>query len=244
MTESVRPRSGGRATTIAPAPAGTAPFHERLDRENETLWAAIFELPFIREIAAGTLSEDRFRYFVEQDILYLDAFTRTLTRAAAWADTNASRQLLIAHVAGVLSLELGPHTERASQLRIEVDHLRRREPAPVTVAYVDHMLRVAEAGPLGEVIAAVLPCYWVYRRVGERLAPDPPRQPLYRDWVLFYASPEFADATAQQIALLERLAAEATEPARERMARWFRRSLRYEWMFWDQAYRQADWPVS
>lgn len=242
-TDSKHPRTGGRAPGPSAAYSHAAPFHEWLDRENEGLWAAIFALPFIGEIADGTLVEDRFRYFVEQDILYLDAFTRTLTRAAAWSETSAPRQLLIEHVAGVLSQELGPHTERAAQLRIDVDGLRRREPAPVTVAYVDHILRVAESGPLGDVIAAVLPCYWVYRRVGERLAAHPPAHPLYRDWVLFYASADFAEATARQVSLLDELAAEATEPARERMARWFRRSLRYEWMFWDQAYRYLDWPV-
>lgn len=240
MTDTTQTADGATGTLDRTA----EPFHERLDRENASLWAAIFELPFVREIGDGSLAEERFRHFVEEDILYLDAFTRTLTRAAAWSETSGPRQMLIEHAAGVLSMELGPHTERAPLLGIDVEALRKREPGPVTVGYIDHMLRVAETGPLGDAIAAVLPCYWVYRRVGERLSASPPSLPLYRDWVLFYASPGFGEATAQQIALLDELAAAAPEPARERMARWFRRSLRYEWMFWDQAYRRLDWPVS
>lgn len=238
-----KPGTATTGTALAPARA-VEPFHTWLDREHASLWGAIFDLPFVRELGAGSLARERFRYFVEQDILYLDAFTRTLTRAAAWAEANGPRQMLIDHVAGVLSMEFGPHTERAPQLGIDVASLRTREPAPVTVAYVDHMLRVAESGPLGDVIAAVLPCYWVYQRVGERLAADPPEEPLYRDWVRFYASEQFAQATRDQIDLLDRVAAEATERDRQRMARWFRRSLRYEWMFWDQAYRGLDWPVA
>lgn len=242
MTDSTR--SGG-ATAVGTAEIrASGAFHQRLDRENASLWGAIFDLPFVREIGDGTLSKDRFRYFVEQDILYLDAFTKTLTRAAAWSESREPRVLLIDHVAGVLSRELGPHAHRAMELGIDVEALRGREPAPVTVAYVDHLLRVAESGPLGDAIAAVLPCYWVYQRVGERLAETPPEEPLYREWVHFYASSDFREATAQQLALLDTLAADANDAAGERMARWFRRSLRYEWMFWDQAYREAGWPVA
>lgn len=218
-------------------------FHEELDRENERLWSVIFDLPFIREIATGGLDEARFRYFVEEDILYLDAFSRALTRAAGWAEDAATRQFLLQRATGILREEVGPHTERARIMRIDVARLQEREPGPVTVAYIDHMLRVVEAGPLGDAIAAVLPCYWVYRRVGERLAAKPPDHPLYRDWILTYDSKEFAEATDRQIALLDRLAAASTEAGRQRMRRWFRRSLRYEWMFWDQAYSGLSWPV-
>ena len=53
-----------------------------------------------------------------------------------------------------------------------------------------------------------------------------------------YATPEFGVALERQIALLDRLAARADAEERARMARWFHRSLRYEWMFWDQADRR------
>ncbi len=39
-------------------------------------------------------------------------------------------------------------------------------------------------------------------------------------------------------------AAAATEDQRARMLDAFKRSTRYEWMFWDAAYRLESWPVA
>ena len=46
------------------------------------------------------------------------------------------------------------------------------------------------------------------------------------------------------VAALDELAAGATPAVREEMLRAFRQSARFEWMFWDSAYRQEQWPIS
>src|SRR3546814_10170718 len=47
------------------------------------LMEKIFALPFIQELAAGTLARDRFRFYVTQDSLYLNSSSRALSIAAA-----------------------------------------------------------------------------------------------------------------------------------------------------------------
>lgn len=219
------------------------PFHAYLDRATAATWDAIYALPFLANLATGTLDESRFAFFIAQDIHYLDAFAPVLRRAAGLAENEATRDFLASHAENVLRVEQTLHGTFAPRLGLDVAAVRAQEPAPVTLAYVDHMRGVAAHGTLGEVIAAVLPCYWVYRRVGERLAPAPPPHALYATWAGAYASPEFGSAVQQQIALLDALAARAGDEERVRMERWFRRSLRYEWMFWDQADRELAWPV-
>ncbi len=219
------------------------PFHVHLDRATAATWDAIYALPFLGALAAGRLEEARFAFFISQDIHYLDAFAGVLRRAAALADDEDTRAFLDSRAESVLRVEQALHGTFAPRLGLDVAAVRAQEPAPVTVAYVDHMRSTAAHGTLGEVIAAVLPCYWVYRRVGERLAPAPPPHELYATWAGAYASPEFGDAVNRQIALLDALAARASNEERTRMLRWFHRSLRYEWMFWDQADRRLAWPV-
>ena len=54
------------------------------------IYDASIKLPFNQELAAGTLSTDRFRFYVLQDSLYLVAFSRALSVAAAKTnDTDA-----------------------------------------------------------------------------------------------------------------------------------------------------------
>ncbi len=218
-------------------------FHLQLQRESAPTWAAIDALPFLARLADGSLEEERFAWFITQDIHYLDTFANVLLRAATWADDSATRAFLRDRAANVERVEVALHGTLAPRLGISVEVVRATEPAAVTVAYTDHLLKIAAAGPLAEVIAAVLPCYWVYRHVGLQLIDRLPDHDLYANWIRAYAAPEFGAAVDSQLALVDTLAAAATPAVRERMTRWFQRSLRYEWMFWDQADRQAHWPV-
>jgi len=221
----------------------TPAFHTQLDQATAATWQAIDALPFLAKLATGQLEEDRFAFFISQDIHYLDQFSGVLRRAATLAQDAPTRAFLDSRADSVIRVEQLMHGTLAPRLGLDVATVRAQEPAPVTLAYINHMRSVAAEGPLGEVIAAVLPCYWVYRRVGEKLSAVPPPHALYGPWVGTYASPEFGEAVQQQISLLDRLAQSATPSSRRRMQIHFHRSLRYEWMFWDQADRQQGWPV-
>jgi thiaminase/transcriptional activator TenA len=113
----------------------------------------------------------------------------------------------------------------------------------VTRAYTRHLLAVAHSGSLGETVAAVLPCYWIYREVGVRLNRVIPDDPIYATWIQAYASPGFNAHVEQQLTLIDRLATQTSDRERQCMADHFQQSCRYEFLFWDQAYRQATWPV-
>jgi len=71
-----------------------------------------------------------------------------------------------------------------------------------------------------------------------------PRRPkIYRQWIETYASEGFWKPVREQIQLMDRLGAAASGSERKRMTAHFMLSSRYEFMFWDQAYRMESWPV-
>jgi thiaminase (transcriptional activator TenA) len=47
----------------------------------------------------------------------------------------------------------------------------------------------------------------------------------------------------EQIQLMDKLGAAASSSEKKRMAEYFILSSRYEFMFWEQAYRLESWPV-
>ena len=115
---------------------------------------------------------------------------------------------------------------------------------PVTQAYIGHLQSVARSGTLGEVVAAVLPCYWIYGEAGRRLFRNRPRNPkIYRQWIETYAAESFWQPVREQIRLMDRLGAGANRSERRLMTAHFILSSRYEFMFWEQAYRLEHWPV-
>jgi len=115
---------------------------------------------------------------------------------------------------------------------------------PITQAYIGHLQSVARTGTLGEIVAAVLPCYWIYGEVGRRLYRNRPSKPkIYRQWIETYASEAFWKPVREQIRLTDKLGAAASSSEKKLMTAHFILSSRYEFMFWEQAYRSEKWPV-
>ena len=48
---------------------GASSLGDRLRAESDDVWRELHAHPFIRELAAGTLAADRFRFYVEQILM-------------------------------------------------------------------------------------------------------------------------------------------------------------------------------
>jgi thiaminase/transcriptional activator TenA len=218
-------------------------FRDVLKNAARPIWEAILEHPFVAELGAGTLSHERFVYFIRQDYLYLFEFARVLCLGGSKAEDLDTLEMFAKHAANTVAVERAMHTGFMQRLGLKVEALLDNERTPTTQAYTRHLLTVAHEGTLGEVVAAVLPCYWIYYTVGQHLAPRQPADPVYQDWIKAYGSDIFAGLVRQQLALVDRLGSGAPEAERRRMMRHFMQSSRYEYLFWDDAYKLVAWPV-
>ena len=98
------------------------------------------------------------------------------------------------------------------------------------------MYRAAYEGHLGDTIAAILPCYWLYYEIGERLKECQPEEPIYNEWISAYGSDWFRTLVEEQITRLDTIAEKVTEADRKRMKQHFIISSQYEYSFWEMAY--------
>ncbi|GCL72824.1 thiaminase II [Paenibacillus naphthalenovorans] len=218
-------------------------FSEHLRQAADASWQASFEHPFIRGIGDGTLPLDCFRHYVLNDAYYLSQFARIQALGAAKANDLYTVNRMAVHAQGTYSAELALHEKFAKLLGITEEEQKAFEPAPTSYAYTSHMLRAAYTGQLGDIIAAILPCYWLYYEIGERLAGCTPEEPIYREWIAAYGGEWFRELVEEQIARIDDIAEQVTPQDRERMRNHFVISSRYEYMFWDMAYRKEAWPV-
>jgi thiaminase (transcriptional activator TenA) len=114
---------------------------------------------------------------------------------------------------------------------------------PTTQAYTSYLIATTYGGSFADGLAAILPCYWIYARVGTALLERGSPDPRFRRWIDSYGGDDFAATVAQVIALTDRVGLNL-DPAEEAVARaHFVTTARYEWMFFDAAYRLEDWPV-
>ena len=218
-------------------------FSEEAWAATEGLRAAINDLPFNRELAAGTLDRDRFRFYVLQDALYLGDYARALATAAAKAPDPDAQIAFAQSAHGAIAVERTLHEEYFRLFDITPEDAAAVEASPSCAGYTGFLLTVGLTGTYEELAAAILPCFWIYWDVGTRIsrnaAPDNP----YRAWIDTYADEQFGRAVRTVIDLTDRAADRTTEGTRIAMHAAFRRSTQYEWMFWDSAYRMEQWPI-
>ena len=214
-------------------------FTDGLWQQAQPVYQAILDHPFIKELAFGTLSRERFVYYMKQDALYLQDFSRSLAIAGARQPSVPNMQAFLDFAAGVAVVERALHETYLREFDASLDVDR----APACFAYTHFLLATATLGGQAEAIAALLPCFWIYREVGlgiyqqANLATNP-----YARWLETYAGEQFGEAVAKAIGVCEDVAKSASEAERERMRHAFDRSTRLEWQFWDSAYRMEQWP--
>jgi len=217
-------------------------FSEELRLAVEDSWNASFRHPFVQGIADGSLPLECFRYYVLNDSYYLSQFARVQSLGAAKADDLFVSNRMTVHAQGTYNAELSLHETFAKRMGITAEERAAFEPAPTAYAYTSHMHRAAYNGHLGDIIAAILPCYWLYYEIGEKLQGSTPEEPIYREWIQAYGGDWFRDLVQEQIDRLDEIADQVSAADRARMKRHFIISSHYEYMFWEMAYTQETWP--
>jgi thiaminase/transcriptional activator TenA len=221
----------------------TRRFSEEAWERTAALREAISRLPFNRELAAGTLAPERFRFYITQDALYLAEYARVLALAAARAPDAATVRWFSQAAGEAIAVEQALHARYLAEFGVDPDTVAAAEPAPDCLAYTSYLLATAHQQPWAVAVAAILPCFWIYWDVAGGIvasaAPDNP----YRAWIDTYADPRFGEAVRAAIAIADRAAEIATPPTRGAMLAAFTRSAQYEYLFWDGAYQQRFWPA-
>jgi thiaminase/transcriptional activator TenA len=215
-------------------------FSAELRRAADPVWQAQLAHPFVRGIGDGTLPEDRFRFYVRQDYLFLIDYGRLLALGAARAPRLEWMRRFASLAQSVLETEMDLHREFAARWDISVEELESERTAPATDAYCDFLLRTAALGDFAELAAALLPCMWGYAEIGQRLAAEGlPDHERYAEWIEMYASDEFAELAAWCRELTDGAAARVDGAARDRMHAAFRASSEHELAFWESAWRSG-----
>src|ERR1700737_906760 len=217
-------------------------FSEEAWQRTASLREAIHALPFNTELAAGTLARDRVQPYIVQDALYLGQFSRALAIAAAKAPDTGTLQSFGQSALGAVAVERALHEQYLRAFDVDPASLAEAEPAPDSLAYTSFLIAAAYHGPWEVLVAALLPCFWIYWDVGCAIARKSAPGNPYRAWIDTYADERFGEAVQRVIAASDRGAEAATALTRPEMLSAFVRACQYEWLFWDGAYHCRSWP--
>lgn len=209
---------------------------ERLD----DVWRRARTHAFLTELVESRLPKDNFLFYLHQDAWFLAEDAKVMALAASRAPSLAVAARVSELIAAVNNAEQNRHRVFAEALGRPLNTPALR-PAPTAYAYVSHLRSVALDGHFPTIMAALLPCPWLYCDFGRHFADRTPADPIYRDWLEPYKDPAFAERVAFQRDLVDSLVGASAPDERLRAERAFETSLRYEERFWSMAMSQETW---
>ena len=215
----------------------------RLWSDTRPTFSAILAHPFLTGLTDGSLDPDVFAHYVAQDVHYLRVYARTLALVAAKAPALAETAMFARHAAEVFDVEIALHGELLPELGLDSAAVDAAPVSPTTRAYTSYLLATAYDGSFADGLAAVLPCYWIYAEVGAELLARGSTDPRYQRWIASYGGDAFAATVTEVLELADRIGPTLTPPEEAVARGHFVTTSRYEWMFFDAAYRSETWPV-
>lgn len=204
-------------------------FSDQLWQKAAPIYQRILDHAFIKELASGELDFEKFKYYMEQDSLYLIEFSKALALIAGRLNSPVDIQRFLHFSFGALIAERELHAHFVSI----------SEPfewSPTCLSYTSYLLATAATASVEEAIAVVLPCFWIYREVGEYIASKTSENNPYALWIATYSSPEFWESTEKMINLFDKAAEQTSDKGRKLMETAFENSALFEWHFWNDAH--------
>lgn len=205
-----------------------------------SIFTKITEHPFIIELMNGTLPKEKFEFYMRQDAYYLADFGRVLGGIGTKLKQPEHMEMFLNFATNTVKVEQILHEHYLKDMYT----FKTAPMSPTCLSYVGFLHKHFNTGSIEVALAAVLPCFWIYKEVGDYIvARQTKEHNPYQDWINTYSGEDFALSVQQAIAICNTYALETTEEQRVKMTEAFVQASKLEWLFWDSAYLLEPWKI-
>jgi thiaminase/transcriptional activator TenA len=209
-------------------------FTDELYRETSLIQDAILNHPFPEGIGNGSLDMSSFKYFIEQDYLFLLDYAKILGLAAIKSPDRYKMRTFSELLLETISTEMELHIQFCEKLGISEIDLVNADKAEATSAYTNFLVRIGYEGSFEEIVAALLPCMATYSDIGialkSKASGNIPN--AYKEWILMYSSHEFKTLADWISDLINTLGDLSDETTLKKMILAYESSCVHELNFW------------
>ncbi len=214
-------------------------WYNEVRKKTEPVFQEIVKHDFVKDLMSGSLSDDVFGFYVNQDTLYLSEYTKVLSLVGIKCYEAEETQFYLEAATGIIEVEKALH-----QVFLKKKYLNP-EPTPTCELYTSYMARIVANYGVEVGLAATLPCFSIYKEVGDYIIANQSNKESnkYQNWIDTYAGEEFATSVAKAIEITNKYASTASDETLALMEEVFIKTSKLEWMFWDSAYVQEKWAL-
>ena len=214
-------------------------FSEMLHAGADVLWREAADKPFVREMALGTLPENKFRNYMIQDYLYLLDYMDILGLIRSQTGDESLRAFLQSVIKETEDETYRVHLPHMKKIGVSDEEIAGADRSQVISEYTEYMrAQVRKHGFLAG-LTALLQCSWLYACIGEKMTAEHAEEIAaspYRFWFDAYTCKEYTDANQMWIDTLDRETMGITGDTAILLKNIFRRCAEYENKLWDELY--------
>ncbi|MBU6279468.1 MAG: thiaminase II [Actinomycetales bacterium] len=202
--------------------------------------------PFMQEMIAGTLDQQRLVYWVKVDYPYLINFSRILALGVLRAPDFDSMRTVQRYLNYIVDEEMESHGRFAASVGITQAELEAQRMGPTKHSYAQHEFASASKGELAEILTAITPCLVGWQILSKRILKDHQISDdnPYAWWFRTYGSDAGLDGhVVALLELLDRLVEGCSPARRENLERIFLTSEYFETVAWKAYYTMEQWPT-
>lgn len=203
------------------------------------LWRDAAEKPFVKEMALGTLDEERFCNYMVQDYLYLLDYIELLQNIAKQTEASDLGDFLQSVIRETENETYRVHLPQMKKLGIRDEAIANARKLPVIAEYTGFMKRQARENGGLPGLTCLLQCSWLYAYIGEQFLSRHPKEIAvspYRFWFDAYTCKAYTDSNRLWINVLDEKAADLPSDTVALLKKIFRTCAAYENELWDELY--------
>lgn len=205
----------------------------RVWEKSMKIYNAILEHRFIKDLSCGTLDDGIFGRYIAQDEIYLRNYYHQMFMLAELMDDKENKELFLAFAQEGMEGEKAMHDMLIGKYGINTSV----DPSQVTTDYNEHICNGIATGNRCIALAAVLPCMWIYNRVGLHILKEATlKDNPYKEWILEYGNEQFTANVNRVLEMTDKWAATADKETLDRMDYFYLKAALYEYAFWDYGY--------
>ena len=216
---------------------------ERIYEHAEKIWPRYLCHPFVTQMADGTLPQEKFRYYMLQDYLYLRDYVKIFAAIIPKADDFEQIRFLSGELAGTIDETFRTHIPYMKRLGITEEEIRGAHAHIDISAYTHYMICEAQMGDVLTGLVTLLNCSWSYAYIAEQMVkryPNALQNENYGSWFAGYVSEEYRKTNQALIDRIDTLAVSIDEEETQKLCEIFEKCCLFDLRFWDVVYTMGE----
>lgn len=213
---------------------------ERFFSKTKDAWEVAAKKPFVLAMAKGTLDQGLFKRYMMQDYMYLQEYTKIITRIRDISEDEEITAFLNNVIIVVKEEIKNVHQLNLEKLGTTDEDIKNNSIFPVITEYTGFMSKcVDELGAIGG-FTSLLQCSWVYAYIAEKAFKDYPEEiggSQYGSWFEAYTDEGYVTNNQMWIDLLDKKTEGLDEDTIEKLCTIFNKCALYENELWDALYQ-------